>query len=162
MIARPYWITDQIAIVPRPRDEDWLDSEMLALREAGIDLVVSLLEKDEAEELGLQQESAAADQAGISFLRFPIPDRSVPPDSEAFNHLLAALEQQLSTGKRIGVHCRACIGRSSVVTVGLLVRSGIPHEAAWDQVTNARGCMVPDTDEQWNWVNRNIKANARG
>jgi protein-tyrosine phosphatase len=162
MIARPYWITDQLAIVPRPRGEDWLDSEMVALREAGIDLVVSLLEKDETAELGLQQESTSADQAGISFVRFPIPDRSVPPNLDEFEDFIATLERQLSAGKRIGIHCRACIGRSSVVAVSLLVRSGISHEDAWTQVTNARGCMVPDTDEQWNWVNRNIKANPRG
>jgi protein-tyrosine phosphatase len=162
MIARPYWITDQIAIVPRPQGEDLLDNEMLALREARIELVVSLLEKDEAAALGLQQESEAADEAGISFVRFPVPDHKIPTNLEEFNNFLSGLEQHLSAGIKIGVHCQACIGRSSVVTVSLLIRSGVPHEDAWAQVTNARGCMVPDTDEQWNWVNRNIKANARG
>jgi protein-tyrosine phosphatase len=162
MIARPYWITAQLAIVPRPQGEDWLDNEMLALRAAGIDIVVSLLEMDEAAELGLQQESDAAHQAGLSFIRFPIPDHRVPPNLEEFNTFLSGLEQHLATDKRIGIHCQACIGRSSVVAVSLLVRSGVPHEAAWNQVTNARGYLVPDTDEQMAWVNLNIRAGARG
>jgi protein-tyrosine phosphatase len=162
MITRPWWINTQLAIIPRPSGEDRLDIEMLALRAAGIDLVVSLLELDEAVELGLQQESDAADQAGISFVRFPIPDRRVPADLEQFQRFLSGLEQQIAAGKRIGVHCFACIGRSSVVTVSLLVRSGVSHEAAWTQVTNARGYIVPDTNEQMIWVNRNIRANAHG
>lgn len=44
MKVYPYWVTTQLAIVPRPRGDDWLDDEMVALREAGIDVVVSMLE----------------------------------------------------------------------------------------------------------------------
>jgi protein-tyrosine phosphatase len=162
MIARPYWINTQLAIVLRPRGDDWLDNEMLALRAAGIDVVVSLLEMEEAAKLGLQQESDAAGEAGLSFVRFSIPDHRVPLNLEEFNKFLSGLERHLSTGKRIGIHCQACIGRSSVVAVSLLIRSGVPHEAAWNQVTNARGYLVPDTDDQMKWVNLNIRANARG
>lgn len=162
MIARVYWITTQLAIVPRPQGGDGLDHEMLALRDAHVDVVVSLLGAGEATELGLQQEADAAHQAGVSFIRFAMPDRMVPPNLSEFLSFLSELEQRLAAGKRIGVHCRACIGRSSVVAASLLIRSGVAHEAAWTQVTNARGCIVPDTDEQLTWVNRNIRAKTHG
>jgi protein-tyrosine phosphatase len=157
MIARPYWITPQLAIVPRPRGSDWLDDEMIALREAGIDVVVSMLEKDEASELGLEREALSAEQANVIFVHFPISDRSTPSAVSAFKEFLKNLEHLLAHGKRVGVHCRASIGRSSITVVSLLLRSGVPFEDAWRQVSTARGCSVPDTSEQQEWVNRHMR-----
>ena len=159
MIAHPYWITSQLAIIPRPRGNDWLEEEMLALREAGIDVVVSMLEDEEAAELGLSEEESATVHAGIFFVRFPIPDRSVPSDMHSFAELLADLERRMAAGKRVGIHCRACIGRSSVVAASLLVRSGVPSNEAWVRVSIARGFPVPDSDEQRSWVDLHIEAN---
>jgi protein-tyrosine phosphatase len=157
VIAQPYWINQQIAIVPRPRGEDWLDDEMQALRQAEIDVLISMLEEDEAVELGLQQERSAAERANILFLNFPIPDRSVPPQLAGFMDFLVEIEKHLAAGKRIGIHCRACIGRSSVVAGSLLIRSGISPDEAWTHISIARGNPVPDTQEQRSWVNTNIQ-----
>ncbi len=156
MVAVPYWINEQLAIVPRPRGGDWLDDEMQALRDAGIDIVVSMLEKPEAKELGLEQEEAAATNAGMDFINFPILDRSVPKLQE-FNDFLVRLEDDLATNKRVGVHCRGCIGRSSVVVASLLIRSGTSVEEVWNQIESSRGCPVPDTLEQLEWVDRHIR-----
>jgi len=159
VIAHPYWITPQLAIVPRPRGGDLLPYEMLALQEAGIDVVVSMLEAEEAAELGLQSEGSAAAIAGISFTNFPVPDRDVPADLPEFEGLLSSLEEQMTAGKRVGIHCRACIGRSSIVAASLLIRSGLPSEEAWVEVSIARGFPVPDSKEQRSWVNLHIEAN---
>jgi len=157
MIAQPFWINSHLAIVPRPRGGDWLDDEMKALREAGIDIVASMLESPEAIEVGLEDEAQAAGRAGIVFVRFAIPDRSVPAEVQQFAQFLCGLEQHISDGKSVGIHCRACIGRASVVAASILIRSGIPAEGAWNKVEHARGFPVPDTAEQREWVNRNIK-----
>lgn len=156
MVAEPYWITTQLAIVPRPHGGQRLGEEMLALREAGIDIVVSMLEEPEARELGLELEQAAAARAGLDFINFPIQDRGVP-NLQQFNQFLAELEKSIAEAKRIGVHCRGCIGRASVVSASLLIRSGIPAEEAWDQIETARGSPVPDTLEQLEWVRRYIR-----
>jgi len=50
----------------------------MAWREAGLDVVVSLLEPEEAEQLVLEDEAAAAAASGIAFHLFPIPDRGTP------------------------------------------------------------------------------------
>jgi protein-tyrosine phosphatase len=155
MKAAPYWVNEQLAIVPRPRGEDWLDDEMAALREAGINVVVSMLEEDEAVELGLQHEGDAAQRSGVVFVNFPIVDRSVP-DKLKFEQFLERLEGFLKAGKRVGVHCRACIGRASVTTASLLIRSGISPEDVWLQISSVRGYPVPDTFEQREWVERNM------
>jgi protein-tyrosine phosphatase len=157
MVVQPYWITTQLAIVPRPRGGDWLDDEMLALREAGIDIAVSMLEESEAAELGLEREGVAARGAGLQFVNFEITDRSVPSNMQRFETFLIGLEQQLGSGKRVGIHCRACVGRASVAAASLLIRSGITVELAWHQVETARGCPVPDTQEQREWVDRNMR-----
>jgi protein-tyrosine phosphatase len=157
MVVEPYWINTQLAIVPRPRGGDWLDDEMRALRHAGIDVLVSMIEPYEARELGLEREEASATQAGLQFVSFPIQDRCTPSDLDKFNRFLAGLEQSEAQGKRIGVHCRGCIGRASVVAASLLIRAGIPAETAWTQVERARGCPVPDTLEQLEWVAQYIR-----
>jgi protein-tyrosine phosphatase len=158
MVVEPYWINRQLAIVPRPRGGDWLDDEMLALRDAGIDIVVSMLEESEAKELGLEQEEAATTRAGMEFVNFPIQDRGVP-NLQHFNQFLAKLEKSIADSKRIGVHCRGCIGRASVVTASLLIRSGIPASDAWNKIEEARGSPVPDTIEQLEWVDRHMRPN---
>ena len=160
MAGTPYWITPKLAIVPRPRGGDRLRDEMTAMRATGIDVLVSMLEMPEAMELGLEQEEAAARSVGIRFVSFPIPDRRTPPDYDAFERLLQFLERSISEGKRIGVHCRACIGRSSVVAASLLVRSGMKNAEVWSMIRDSRGTSVPDTTEQRTWVETYIQPKA--
>ena len=50
----------------------------------GIDTLVSMLVDEEVNELGLQQECAECDAAGINFVSVVIPDPSVPSDRNAF------------------------------------------------------------------------------
>jgi protein-tyrosine phosphatase len=157
MKTEPFWITPQLAIVPRPQGGSALDGEMRALREAGIDTVVSMLEPYEAKDIGLEDEANAAEHAGLRFVNFPIPDRGLPASLENLTTLLSNLEAQIAKGRKIGIHCRACIGRSSVVAAALLVRAGASAGEAWRRISRARGLPVPDTAEQRAWVERNIQ-----
>jgi len=43
-----------------------------------IDTVISLLERDEVEELGLGPEAGLCSREGMEFVSFPIADRGVP------------------------------------------------------------------------------------
>jgi protein-tyrosine phosphatase len=159
MIAAPYWINGQLAIVLRPWGDEYLDNEMLALRSAGLDVVVSMLQKDEARMLGLAEEEASAKRAGLIFANFAIQDGSVPHDKQSFHEFLTTLEDHLASGRRIGIHCRGSIGRAPLTTASLLIRSGIPPERAWSHIAASRDCPVPDTEEQRKWVDRHIRPN---
>lgn len=52
-----YWIKDfelgHLAIMPKPRASDWLTDEIKGLRQNGVDILVSLLTRDEIDSLEL-------------------------------------------------------------------------------------------------------------
>lgn len=151
-----FWIRSgpavKLAIVPRPRGGEWLEDEMRRMRRNGIDTVVSMLEPEEADWLGLAKEKAAAERAGMQFLSYPIPDVSVPPDPPEFRKFINGLVERLKSGEAIGVHCRGCIGRSTVVTACALIHLGEDPESALRDIEEERGCPVPDTYEQREWI----------
>ena len=77
-----YWIDGpwpgRLAILARPRGSDWLIDELAGWKNAGLDVVVSLLTRGEDSELGLSDEGELAQQYGLTFISFPISDYSVP------------------------------------------------------------------------------------
>jgi len=151
-----YWIEGswpgKLAILPRPRGEDWLTDEVVGWRNAGVDVVVSLLTPGEDSELGLKEEAKVARQHGLTFINFPISDYSVPVSKGLTQKLVTELKDRLSRGNCIGIHCRQGIGRSSLVAACVLVTSGESPVSAFEQIQNARGLAVPDTAEQKEWV----------
>ncbi|SRR5712692_608431 len=144
----PGWL----AIAPRPRGGDWLEDEARAWKQAGLDVVVSLLAPEEVIELDLAQEAELCQANGIQFIPFPIADRSVPSSQKATLELVRSLDKILTDGKSLGIHCRQGIGRSAIIAACLFIFSGIDPEAAFQHVSAARGCAVPETAEQREWV----------
>jgi protein-tyrosine phosphatase len=151
-----YWIEGpwpgKLAILPRPRGGDWLEDEVQGWREEGVDLVVSLLTSDEVAELELEQESRLCEVYGIEFRSFPIVDRSVPTSRKTTLDFVKKLAKLLAEGKSIAIHCRQGIGRSALIAACLLVLSGIIPDAAFLRVSEGRGCSVPETSEQRQWL----------
>lgn len=156
MDPRLYWIRHgrqgHLGIMARPRGDDWLPGEVRALREAGVDVVVSLLTREEARELGLTDEGRLCEAAGMRFQPFPIADRQVPRSMSQAGRLIGELHQELLAGARVVIHCRAGIGRAAVIAASVLVAAGIPPAEALRLTAEARGCLVPDTEEQAAWV----------
>jgi protein-tyrosine phosphatase len=151
-----YWIpqatSGRLAIAARPRGGDWLADDLRALRIAGVDLLVSLLEPAEAEELELADEARLATHLGLSFVALPIPDRSVPTDVNALLSVLRSGQQALENGRTVAVHCRQGVGRSALVVTLFLVQQGQSADSAFAAISSARGVPVPETDEQGRWV----------
>ena len=138
----------RLAIVPRPRGVDWLEDEIQAWRRAGLEVVVSLLNAEEETDLNLTAEADLSRANGLLFVSLPLVDRSVPESLLAFTEQLAQLVELLAQGKNIGVHCRQGIGRAALVVIGLLIFSGLDVPVAIERVSSARGCAVPETPEQ--------------
>jgi hypothetical protein len=66
--------------------------------------------------------------------------------------LAGTIVARLNTGNSVAVHCRAGIGRSSLIAACGLVLLGFapgirPHR-------QGAGIKVPDTEEQRNWVEK--------
>jgi len=153
MLSEIYWIDSnaslRLAIMARPRAGEWLEDEVAHWRRSGIDMVVSLLEPDEIEDLGLQGEAECCEARGIGFLSFPIPDRGLPDDREAAWRFAAEIA---SAGRSVAIHCRAGIGRSSIMAAAVMVARGTAPAEALAAIRQARGLPVPDTDAQRDWV----------
>jgi protein-tyrosine phosphatase len=153
MLSNIYWIdgagSGRLAIMARPRAGDWLDDEIDNWRAAGVEVVVSLLEREEEVELGLESEADTCRSRNIEFIRFPIADRGVPPDRDAAIKLAQLLS---SSDRATAIHCRAGIGRSSLMAALVLIQRGISPDDALDLIQLARGVRVPDTDDQREWI----------
>lgn len=148
-----YWIdaspTLKLAIMARPRAGDWLEEEVANWKRSGVGVVVSLLEREEIEDLELGMEAKLCEEAGIQYVSFPIPDRGVPSDVDMVMRFAADI---LSKDKPTAIHCRAGIGRSSIIAAAILMSSGVSASDALSSIGQARGLLIPDTDAQRDWV----------
>lgn len=147
----------RLAILAAPRGGDELTEELSELRSMGIDTLVSLLTDDENSERQLSGQSAACVAAEIEPLRYPINDRSVPPSEITFREFLNCVSARLRAGKFVAVHCRAGIGRSSLVAASALATFNIKIAEAFEQISKTRGCKVPDTPEQIAWAEKFVR-----
>ncbi|MCZ6817803.1 MAG: tyrosine protein phosphatase [Planctomycetota bacterium] len=160
MKAEVYWVTEapvRLAVLPRPRGGDYLVDEIASLHDQGLDVLVSLLTEDECDELDLGGEEQACKEHSVKFISFPIEDRSVPPDAAAATSLVRDLRDLLVRHQRVGIHCRAGIGRSAMLAAAVLAGFGFSPDAAFERISDARGCEVPDTSAQRTWVERFVR-----
>ncbi|MEZ4657731.1 MAG: dual specificity protein phosphatase family protein [Caldilineaceae bacterium] len=144
----------RLAIVARPRGNEWLADEVRHWGHNGIDVVISLLTPPEKSELGLNQEALLAAEAGIQLLAFPILDRGVPSSLGEVSHFVEEVSALLQQGKNVAIHCRQGIGRSGLLAASLLVSAGIDPDHAFERIEDARGAPVPDTPVQRQWVEK--------
>jgi protein-tyrosine phosphatase len=153
-----YWVDGpwpgRLAIMPRPRGGDWLEDEVRSWRQAGLDVVVSALTQDEIAELDLAAQAELSRVNGIEYMGFAIVDRGVPDSGKATAELVRRLESRLASGKSVGIHCRQGVGRSALLAACLLAAAGVDAPVAFERIRAARGCPVPDTPEQREWVAR--------
>ena len=148
----PAELAGDFYIMPGPSG-DRLEDDLRAVHSLGITKIVSLLEEDEAQTLGLAGEGNLCGELGMSFVRFPIPDRGLP-EAQDFRKLIVDIRWSLQSGVNTSVHCRAGIGRSGMLACCVLIDAGIAPEQALDMVSRARRVQVPDTIEQKQFVLR--------
>jgi hypothetical protein len=128
----PYWIEAgslRLAILPRPRGYDWLADDIAAAQRAGVNVIVSALTEAESQELGLSEEARCCSESTIEFLSFPVEDRSLPESEGGLNTFIDSLDERVKQGKSVAIHCRAGIGRSSILCAclsGKVFRPSLP------------------------------------
>ena len=142
----------RLAMMARPRADDWAADEFAGLAALGVTDIVSLLESQEAKELGLEDEASFCATAGMRFHTYPIPDRGVPRSIEGLSRLSCHLYHSCAGGNFAVVHCRAGIGRAGLVCAAVLLHCGYAASEALSAISRARGVRVPDTIDQHNWL----------
>jgi protein-tyrosine phosphatase len=144
----------KLALAARPRGGDWLKDELESWRLAGVDAVVSLLTPDEDSEFKLEDEARDAKGQGMTFLSLPIRDRQVPDSESTLTSTVQLMDEVLSSGKNVLVHCRQGIGRTGLVAACVLINKGWEPQAAIELLSAARGVAIPETQEQRRWIEK--------
>ena len=142
--------TGSLFQMPKPSGE-WLHDDLNHYQLSGMQHIVSLLEQDEAAELGLSNEGPVCQEIGLDFTSIPIPDREIP-SLETFKPIVLELSQKLKAGRSLGIHCRAGIGRSGLLNCCILKTVGLGTEEAIHRVSDARGLKIPDTQIQIDFI----------
>ncbi len=152
---RLYWINQfaegNLAIMAAPRLDEQLEGAILAWKEEGADVVVSLLEPAEIPNLA-GAERALCEEFGIEFFSFPIRDKTVPDAAGPFAGIARQLADKVAAGKSVAIHCRAGIGRSTMLAACVLILLGVDSAVALDMIAAARGVEVPETEAQRQWI----------
>jgi protein-tyrosine phosphatase len=145
-------ITTNLSIMPHPQGGRQLAKEIARLQKAGFNVLVSLITVEEISLLGLEKEEEECSRNKIRYIHFPVNDFSVPSDMNAFAELVEELSAAVRSGKKIIVHCRGGIGRSSLIAGALLVREGFTNAEAIALMAECRACKVPETAAQEKWL----------
>ena len=138
----------RVAVVSRPRRI----AHFKALKAAGIDVLVSLLEQEEAKCTGLGGEAGHCERAGIEFISLPITDHGIPNKLKKVEATVAQMSHHLGAGRGVGAHCFAGLGRSPLLVAAVLIEHGRTNEEAVALVSAARGYRVPEMGEQHDWL----------
>jgi len=150
-----------LTIAPGKCDDRWKRDLAVDLRRLRdhyhADVLVSLLEPDEYEALGIAGLADAAEETGISVLQLPIPDVSVPASMERCRATVAEMVTALAADKTVIVHCRGGLGRSGLVAACCLTACGAEPDVAIRCVREARPGAV-ETKAQERFVARFAKA----
>lgn len=123
-----------LSIMAKPVSGEWIDDEFKNIALEGITTIVSLLERAESYDVGLQDVEALANKHGMTFHSFPIKDRGIPQKKEPFRTFSKALYTAAAGGENIVVHCRAGIGRAGLLAAGVLIHGALDGGGAFDLV----------------------------
>lgn len=141
-----------VSVVARPLGDELLFSELEEIREAGVDVLVSLLEGDELPIRGLIHEELAAPAVGLRYVHMPTADQTPPATDRRTLELLAELGAVVLAGGHVAAHCHAGHGRSPAFACGVLVMAGYAADEAMAAMSLARQKSVPHRESQREWV----------
>lgn len=129
------WITDYMAAGHAPLSYEDLD----AIKAQGIDTIINLCgEYCDLHEI--QQDR------GFEVYYLPIADECAP-DMEEMEKALDWLEQRVTQGHKVLVHCRFGVGRTGTFVSAFLMRTGMDLKAAEKKLKGSRA--TPTNYCQW-------------
>lgn len=153
--SRVYWMANvseaRVGVMAAPIGPK-LDLEVNAWKEEQVAVVVSMLQANEINTLGLEAEGATCEEVGIQFIHFPVQDFSIPSSPEEVNTLCQNIIDGLDEDKGVVFHCRGGIGRAPTVSACLLVKLGYTTDQAFEIISTARGINTPETAQQLQFV----------
>lgn len=144
----------KLGYMARPRGGDWLEDDLRSISQQRFEIVVSLLEDEEAEELALTEEAGLCSRYGLQFVHIPIRDRGVPEFDKATMRALSSLRELWRSEQSVVTHCRMGYGRAPMIAACIMISEECGSDAAFEKLSAARGISVPEMEEQRAWVQK--------
>ena len=133
------WVVeDKLCGMPLPGVEGDLPEDLAYLESQGIDLLVSLT----ADVPGAEQLQAY----GIESLHIPIPDYHAPT-MEQLDLFVSEVKARATADERVGVHCKAGLGRTGTFLAAYFVSEGMEATDAIAKIREIRPGSV-ETEAQ--------------
>jgi protein-tyrosine phosphatase len=151
-----HWVCDiaphRIAVSCCPDGDHRLPAQVRAWKAEGVDVVVSLLEAHEQTLYGVEAEARLCASSDLTFRAFPITDHDVPESADAFAAFVREIHREVVEGRTVLVHCMAGIGRTGLLTSGVLFLLGVPRASIAGILQRSRGFAMPETTAQRRWL----------
>ena len=136
-IAESYWVEPGRFLAgeyPGHFDPERARPRLDAFIEAGFDTFIDLTRQDEVLPYAkILAEQAQADGVTVQYYRFPIGDFGLPSAAQMMA-ILDQVDESLSAGRRIYLHCWGGIGRTGTAVGCYLVRRGLDGAQALQQL----------------------------
>lgn len=156
-LPNTYWVIPELILAgehPYVGNEADARERLNRLCAAGIDYFIDLTEIDEMPDYSRLLPVHA------HYLRCAIRDTEVPEEIPQMQQLQSRIRNARSLGRRIYIHCRAGIGRTSVVVGCYLAEGGLDGNAAISELNRLwRECaraetwpIVPQTPAQAEYI----------
>ena len=130
--------------VRRQRD---LAEDILLISDWAPDRIVSLVESQEFEYLGVPQLPEML-SARFNWQHWPLRDLGAPTDSQNSQSAVSEWFTELSKGKKILFHCAAGLGRTGTLAARLLIAAGQEPQEAITVVRTARSGTVESLEQE--------------
>lgn len=128
-----------------------LDADLARLRdEYQTDMLVSLMEEHEYQQLQISGLRERAKDYGIEVLWFPITDTSCPESEEEFGEAVGRMVGALRAGKTVVIHCKGGLGRTGLTAAACLLSAGadLTADEAIKAVRRARAGAVENLRQE--------------
>ncbi len=130
-----------------------LAHDLAALHDAGVRVLLLLVEDHELRRWGDPGIVEAAERQGITIRRHPLPDGSAPTSTGEMRALVEALRVERAE-RDVAVACMGGVGRTGTVAACALVEGGMTADGAIRFVRRVRHPDAVETTEQRAFVHR--------
>lgn len=157
-----YWVLENqfaAGAYPSSPDENVGRLKIQSLLRAGITCFVDLTQHSDVyfPYKGMLTQEAEEYNLSVKRYSFPIVDYDIPGE-EMMTDILNLIDQNLTAGKKVYLHCVGGVGRTGTVVGCYLVRHGLSGEAALQRIpelrrqTDTPWKSSPESDFQINFV----------
>ena len=134
--------------INRQVEPSFLENLLIEYKQRRVKLVVTLLDFNEIEDLGIVSFSTFLMDNGFNWIHCPIRDRSTCSDQKRIRTLLEDIKEVLKSDKSVLIHCHAGLGRTGLLAATFLVSMGLTADSAIKTIRETRPGSIETTEQE--------------